>query len=369
MHITPFRALFPHMEFIPSPDYFFATVKEEFPEYYDSGFFQQFGAEALFVYQIRNPRRTYLGLVACVDLRDYREGAIRKHEHTIAENEQKQMQWALKRKAGVKPVLLTYPDVEGISRWIEQFAGKHEPVFEVHFEEDGQHHRLWAVSAPENIAFLQQLFLEKAPVTYIADGHHRLATTALMHEKLESPGEPRHYGTLLAAFFAAGELEILDFNRVVEALDDITPPKFMARLSQVFDIECLDRPEKPRSKYELTMYMRREWYRLRWRPHVLESHLQGAAVLDSALLNEKVLRDIVGIADVRNDPRVEYVEGPKGLEGLRKKAMKSDLAVAFCLYPIQIEDLFSLADAGQMLPPKSTWFEPRMKNGMLVQAF
>jgi uncharacterized protein (DUF1015 family) len=97
--------------------------------------------------------------------------------------------------------------------------------------------------------------------------------------------------------------------------------------------------------------------------------MQGNAALDSALLNEKVLRDIIGIVDVRNDPRVEYVEGPKGLEGLRKKAMKSDLAVAFCLYPIQIEDLFSLADAGQMLPPKSTWFEPRMKNGMLVQAF
>lgn len=303
-----------------------------------------------------------------MDLQDYRKGAIKKHEHTIAENEQKQMQLALKRKAGVKPVLLTYPDVPDIRQWLGQFVAAHEPVFEVHFEGDGQHHRLWAASKPEDIAAVQQLFLENIPATYIADGHHRLATTALMHEKLESPAEHGHYGTLLAAFFAAGELEILDFNRVVDALDDITPPKFMARLSQVFDIECLDQPEKPRRKHELTMYMRREWYRLSWRQRLLESR-QEAGILDAALLNEKVLQGILGITDVRSDPRVEYVEGPKGLEGLRKKAMKNDHTVAFCLYPIQMEDLFSLADAGQMLPPKSTWFEPRMKNGMLVQEF
>lgn len=367
MHILPFKALFPNMEYIPSPDYFFATVREEFPQYYDNGFFWSIEKEAFFVYEIQTPRRNYLGLAACVDLRDYREGAIKKHEQTIAENEQKQMQLALKRKAGVKPVLLTYPEVPDIRNWLRQHTLDREPALAVHFEEDAQHHRLWAVSEADDMESIRQLFLEKVCCSYIADGHHRIATTALMHEKLETPEGQRHYGTLLSAFFSSEELEILDFNRVIEAFEDISPTQFMARLSQVCEIELMSAPEKPGQKHELTMYLRREWYRLRWRPEVLARH--GADCLDAALLNELVLKEIFGITDVRHDFRVEYVEGPKGLDGLRKKAMKNEQTVAFCLFPIQMPDLFRLADAEQMLPPKSTWFEPRMKNGMIVQEF
>ena len=367
MHILPFKALFPNMEYIPSPDYFFATVREEFPQYYDNGFFWSADKEAFYVYEIQTPRRNYLGLAACVDLQDYREGAIKKHEQTIAENEQKQMQLALKRKAGVKPVLLTYPEVPDIQLWLRQHTLDREPALVVHFEEDAQHHRLWAVSEAEDMATIRQLFLEKVSCTYIADGHHRIATTALMHEKLEKPEGQRHYGTLLSAFFSSEELEILDFNRVIDAFEDISPTQFMALLSHVCEIELMSGPEKPRHKYELTMFLRREWYRLRWRPEVMDRC--GADALDAALLNELVLKDIFGITDVRHDLRVEYVEGPKGLEGLRKKAMKNEQTVAFCLFPIHVADLFRLADAGQMLPPKSTWFEPRMKNGMVVQEF
>ncbi len=369
MHILPFKALFPNMELIPSPDYFFATVREEFPDYFESGFFHHAETEGFYVYEIHSERRDYLGLVGCVDLHDYREGAIKKHEQTLADQEQKQMQLALRRKAGVKPVLLTYPKVPAIRRCLQQHIQDRPPMLEVHFEEDGQHHRIWAVDDPKGIASIQQLFLEQVPVTYIADGHHRIATTAMMHERLESPAEQGHYGMLISAFFSAAELEILDFNRVVDALDDISPTRFMARLSLVCDIECLAEPEKPRRKHEMTMYMKREWYRLRWKPQVTAHCGNGAEALDAALLNEKVLKDILDMDDVRNDLRVEYVEGPKGLEGLRKKALKSEHTVAFCLYPIQMEDLFALADTEQMLPPKSTWFEPRMKNGMLVQVF
>ncbi len=369
MHILPFKALYPNMELIPSPDYFFATVREEFPEYHESGFFHQCEAESLYIYQIHTARRDYLGLVACVDLRDYREGAIKKHEQTLADQEQKQMQLALRRKAGVKPVLLTYPDKPDIRQWIQQHTEYRAPMLEVHFDDDGQHHRIWAVNAQDDIEAILKLFLDQVPVTYIADGHHRIATTALMHEKLESPLEQGHYGVLISAFFSASELEIFDFNRVVEALTDISPARFMVRLSAIFEIECLSRPEKPSCKHELTMFLQKEWYRLRWKPHVLDACGAGVAALDAALLNELVLKDILGIEDVRNDLRVEYVEGPKGLEGLHKKAMKSEHTAAFCLYPIQIGDLFALADAEQMLPPKSTWFEPRMKNGMLVQLF
>ena len=369
MHILPFKALFPNMELIPSPDYSFATVREEFPSYFQGGFFHQAPADGFYLYQIEDGRRDYLGLIACVDLADYASGAIRQHEQTLADNEQKQMQLALHRKAGVKPVLLTYPAQETLELWMHDYVKLHAPLLDVSIPSEGQRHRIWAVYNPSDIANLRQLFLQLVPVSYIADGHHRIAAASLMHQKLENPLEQDHYGTLIAAFFADSELEILDFNRVVDALSDISAARFMAQLSRYFEIECLDQPQKPTRKHELTMLLQRDWYRIQWRPHILESHRSAWQSLDAALFNEFVLSEILGIQNVRNDARVEYVEGPKGLDGLRKKAAKSEHSVAFCLYPIQIADLFALADARQMLPPKSTWFEPRMKNGMLVQPF
>lgn len=369
MHILPFKALFPNMELIPAPEYFFANVREEFPEYHQNGFFREAPAAGFYVYQIECPHRHYLGLVACVDLRDYTEGAIRKHEQTIADHEQKQMQLALRRNAGVKPVLLTYPHRPAIRQWLEQYAGDSAPMLEVHFEEEQQRHRIWVVHRAEDLQTIRTLFLEQVPVTYIADGHHRLATAALMHEKLDAAHDKEKYGMLIAAFFSAAELEILDFNRVVYALEDMDAATFMAKLSQVFDIEILEAAQRPERKHELTMFLHGHWYRLRWRPHVLAQSASGAGALDAALLNDWVLKHMLGIENVRNDPRIDYVEGPKGLEGLRKRALRDDRNAAFALYPIQIQDLFTLADAGEVLPPKSTWFEPRMKNGMLAQVF
>lgn len=369
MHILPFKALFPNMELIPSPDYFFATVREEFPSYFQSGFFHQTPADGFYLYQIEDNRRSYLGLVACVDLADYASGAIRQHEQTLADQEQKQMQLALHRKAGVKPVLLTYPNQQQLDHWMHHYIATYQPLINIAISSDGQQHRIWAVQNAEDITSLRQLFLQLVPVSYIADGHHRIAAASLMHQKLENPLEQDHYGTLIAAFFADSELEILDFNRVVEALTDISAARFMALLSQYFEIECLAQAQKPTQKHELTMLLQKDWYRLRWKSHILQSHNSTGQSLDAALFNEFVLSEILGIQNVRNDARVEYVEGPKGLDGLRKKASKSEHSVAFCLYPIQMTDLFALADAHEMLPPKSTWFEPRMKNGMLVQPF
>ncbi len=369
MHILPFKALYPNMELIPAPEYFFATVREEFPEYHKSGFFRKAPAAGFYIYQIECAHRHYWGLVACVDLRDYAEGAIRKHEQTIADHEQKQMQLVLHRNASVKPVLLTYPHRPTIRQWLEQQAGSSLPMLEVHFEQEQQHHRIWAVHQSENLQTIRTLFLEQVPVAYIADGHHRLATAALVHEKLDTTYDKEKYGVLIAAFFSTAELEILDFNRVVYALEDMDVATFVAKLSQVFDIEILEVAQRPGCKHELTMFLHGHWYRLSWRAHVLAQSASGAGMLDAALLNDWVLKRILGIENVRNDPRIDYVEGPRGLEGLRKRALRDDRNAAFALYPIQIEDLLALADMGEVLPPKSTWFEPRMKNGMLVQVF
>lgn len=361
MHISPFHALLPHMDLIPSPGYFFATVREEFAEYYGNGFFDRQDKNGIYLYQITGQLRDYLGLIACVDVQDYLDGAIKKHEQTIADQEQKQMQLTIKRKAGVKPVLLTYPEVPDITAWMHQAILQQAPTLEINFEEESQLHRLWAISDDTSLHQLKSLFLDKVPVTYIADGHHRIASTALMHQKTDE----NHYGQLFAALFSSAELEILDFNRVLEMSEDISAARFMARLSEVCHIECLNQAIRPDKKHSMVMYLQRDWYRLEWKTEVFS----GGTDLDAALLNEKVLRDILGIFDVRNDTRVHYVEGPKGLDGLRNSVHKYKNAVGFALFPIQLSDLFRLADAGEMLPPKSTWFEPRMKNGMIVQEF
>ncbi len=367
MHIKPFQAIYLRQEFITSAESFFTSVKEEYNDYFQSGFFAQAGHEAFYIYQIQTPRRYYTGLVACVDIRDYLEGHIRKHEHTLPEQEQKQMQLLLRRRAAVKPILLAYPQVERIDRWIRQFTERHSPFMSISFNGKRQTHCFWEVRDAERIAQLQELFNCEVAKTYIADGHHRSSTLAMMHERHLGDRTHEDYSRLFCALFPSNELEVLEFNRVVEVLDECSPTWFMARIAQLFDIEILSAPEKPHAKHEVVMLINREWYRLRWKAHVLEEFRDQPVVLDTIMLNEKVLKEILNIQDERTDGRVDYVEGPLGLDGLRRKTVRGESHIGFCLYPISLDDLFKLADAGRVLPPKSTWFEPRMKNGLIVQ--
>lgn len=369
MHIKPFQASYPRLEFITAPDSFLASVKEEYVEYVQGGFFQQTSRESLYIYQIRTPRRHYTGLVACVDIRDYLSGHIRRHEQTLPDQEQKQMQLMLRRKSAVKPVLMTYRQVGRIEEWLNAYLRRRDPFFSVSLPGEDQEHHIWEVAEPHAIEELQRLFREQVPDTYIADGHHRTSTTALMYEHHIAEGAGEDYSQLLSAFFPSNQLEILEFNRVVEALDECSPTWFMARIAQLFDIEILAVPEKPRAKHEIVMLINREWYRLRWKPEVLAEYRDHPVILDAVLLNEKVLQGIFSIDEERTDDRIEYVEGPRGLDGLRQKVVKNDYRVGFCLYPIQLDDFFRLVDTGEMMPPKSTWFEPRMKNGLIMKSY
>lgn len=367
MKIKPFQATYPNFDFIASPDSFCDDAKNSFREFQANGFFEKAPQNALYIYQIETDLRKHTGLIALDEVEDFFAGKIKKHEKTLSEREQQQMQLFLKWNAILKPVLLTYTPVPDISMWLEHFTQAHKPLYVTRFVKDRQTHSVWVVTGAEEIHQLQNLFAAHVHNTYIADGHHRTTTVALLHERLKNKNPEFDFDTLFCAFFASDQLDILDYNRVVEGLKDVSPTNFIVKMARIFDLDVLEKPRKPLEKHELVMYAQKEWYSLRWKEAVLKTHAKDRVVLDATLLNEFVLDQIFHIRDVRTDTRITYVDGAKGLDGVRKAASESDDRVGFLLYPVSFEDMMGMADAGESLPPKSTYFEPRLKSGMLVK--
>ncbi len=365
MQLLPFRATFPKLEKIQTPEQFFGTVKQEYDKYFEEGFFHEIEEPSMFVYQITKGSRSFTGVISGVHMADCLNDRIRKHEETLAEKEEKQLQLLLRRKAAVKPVLLAHHPVPAIKNWLEQYKQEQVPLMQFQLSGDKEYHKIWRVAAPDQVASLQALFMKHVPITYIADGHHRTSTALRLFD--QTGGNKEDYASLFAAFFPIHDIQIQDFNRVIKSLNGHSPAQFMARLSHTFEIEPIEQAAKPSRKLELTMYLRGEWYRLRWKERIMLEYASQPVVLDAMLLNHKVMSKLLGIEDVRNDQRVKYIEGPKGIAGVLKQAEKEPDSVAFCLYPVQMEEVIKVADIGQVLPPKSTWFEPRMKNGLLVK--
>ncbi|MEL6924857.1 MAG: DUF1015 family protein [Bacteroidota bacterium] len=366
MNIFPFQAVYPDLDFIASPDSFFGTVKENYVEYKENDFFKKTDREAIYIYQIKSKWRNYLGLVACADIEDYLEGHILKHENTLAPKEQQQMQLLLNRKAMVKPILLTYPDVAYINELLQGYIEKHPPFLKTHFEGEQSEHLFWQLDNESSIQKLQEVFREHIGKSYIADGHHRSSTVALMYQRWKNRGGANPFNRMLCAFFPASQLSIFDYNRIIEGLQEISPTRFMAELSQLCDVEVLAAATKPDAPHQMVLCLDHEWYKLRWKPSVLRKYEHIDPLLDVSLLNEEILKGILQIEDVRTDPRVKYVEGPRGMEVLKNKTFKNEKRMAFLLYPVALGDLMRVADDGKVMPPKSTWFEPRVKNGLLV---
>ncbi len=369
MKITPFRATYANFRHIPSPDDFCEAAKFQFNEYVQTGAMEQFPQAAFYIYQIEGRQhRRHTGLIALDAIADFLNGRVKMHEKTLREKEEQQMALFLRWNAVLKPVLLTHSPVPALDRWLQAFADQHKPLFTVRFAKSGQVHRVWAVSDPTDIAHLQGLFAEQVGRVYIADGHHRTTTMALLHEQYgQQPGD-YDFEHLFCAFFSTDQLDILDYNRVVEAPAELSPLHLMVQLSKIFDLERLEEAQKPTQKHEVTLLLRKEWYRLRWRKEVLEQPLQQTVLLDASLLNELVLRDLLGIEDVRTDQRITYIDGSKGIKGMEKMVKNGPNRLGFLLYPVSFDDLRQLADAGESLPPKSTYFEPRIRSGVLVQS-
>lgn len=357
MQLQPFRATIPNLKFITSPEAFFSSVKEDYLEYAASGFFHTTEQRAFYIYRIEKYGRIFSGLVAGIDMDKTTDQEVIPHEQTLSVKEQKQIHLLLKRKATVKPILLTYETVDSINFLMNELC-QEKPLLTVSFKRN-EKHLIWEITAPQHIEQLQALFKGRVSRVYIADGHHRCATA----RRLSNGQHTSPFSKTICALFPTTDLEIHDFNRVIEAFSDTTPTYFLARLSKFCEIDYQANPHKPRQKHELLLYINQEWYRLRWKPSVFE-HFEKDT-LDALLINELIIKDILGIQEVSNSPRINYVEGPKGMEGLKNAVLKKDTNIGIALFPVQTQELFKLANEKVVLPPKSTWFEPRLINGLI----
>lgn len=370
MKLIPFKAVYPNIDLIASSDSFFGTVKSQFVEYKKSGFFKQTEQESIFVYKLDTQFSSHIGIVACTDIQDILNGKVLKHENTLAPKEQQMMNLMLQNQAMVKPVLLAHDRVEELESLYQKIINTQQQFFEVHFEETGETHTFWELGDSEIASKITKLFNKKVKQSYIADGHHRVKTSLLLHQT-DNKNEmmDTRIKSVLSLYFSWDNLSIYDYNRCVEVFQTVSPLQFLVELSHVCNIKKMKLGKKPKRKHEMTMNIYGEWYKLEWKKKILKKHADHAVLFDTFLLNEYVLKRIVGIADVRDDTRVKYLDGVSGIPKMEEFVSKSENRVGFCMYPIESGNLKVIADKGLTLPPKSTWFEPRVKNGLLVKEF
>ena len=365
MDIYPFRAWYPNLTRIQSPNFFFGNVKEKYVAFQKENYFTQLPASSLFITRIQSLHGTFTGLVAGLSVEEYTQGKVRKHEQTLAAKEKKVLALFLERQANIKPVLLAYPAVDAITQFLGTFIQSNPLFFEVKLED--QVHEFWKIEQPEAIRHIQELFKTQVATTYIADGHHRASTMKIVQHQYQQKEITSNFGPILVALFDSKQLRIHEFNTIVKTLDRIESTTFIKELSYYGAIQPLKQAKKPTQKYTLSLFLNKQWYQFSWKEAIIQQFSKATAPLDVQLLNEIVLKRIIGIQDIRSDERVQYVEGTKGLNGLIESTKKDSQNVGFYLYPIQIPEFMVMADQGLLLPPKSTYFVPRIKNGMLVK--
>ena len=368
MKIKSFRAVIPKMNFVASPKAFFSSVKQDYPDYRKGDFFEKTSQEAIYIYQIQKSGEVHTGIITTVHVKEFISNRIKKHENTLKAKEQQQIDLMLKRKAVVKPILVFYNNEKKINTLIKNCIKTNKRILNITLDDSQEVHSIWEVTDGAEVEKFITSFKNLVPEGYIADGHHRVAADSLMYKRLKNEKASENpYEYLMTAFFPSTELNIYDFNRVIDASNNISATQFIAALSKVCNIEILDKPSKPKKKFELCLHVNMEWFKLTWKKEAIKKLGKKVVQLDATILNELVLGNILGIKDVRADTRIKYIEGVASLDHFMLQCQKNELSFGFLLYPVDIDDLIKVADKKMVMPPKSTWFEPRMKNGLLVQ--
>ena len=321
--------------------------------------------ECYYIYELTMNGRVQDGLVACASIDDYQNGVIMKHENTREEKEQDRIRHVDTCSAQTGPIFLAYRAKKEIREIIAE-KKQEEPLYDF-ISEDGIHHRVFCIDSKEQIAIIQSEFAKTEQI-YIADGHHRAASAVKVGLKRRA-ANPTYSGEeefnyFLSVLFADEQLMIMDYNRVVKDLNGNTKEQFLEKLQAVVDVRKVDREEnRPAKKGQFTMFLDGNWYMCQIKPEDFkEDPVEG---LDVSLLQTLVLTPLLGIGDPRIDKRIDFVGGIRGLEELEKRVAE-DCKVAFAMYPTSIQELFDVADAGMLMPPKSTWFEPKLRSGLFI---
>ncbi len=367
MNLIPFQGLFPKIKLIADLESFFSNVKVNYPQFVGNGFYEKEASESIYLYQIIGPNLSHYGIITAIDIKEFLNNSVLPHEKTLASKEQEQLQLTLERKAFIKPVLIGFKPFKSFRTFAENKI-KTKPDLEQKLKSKKEIHRFWKISKGEDVEMVSNMFKKKVSKAYIADGHHRCSIAKILWNQSSKAMVPFRIESLLSVLMPFDQLKINDFNRVIELGTQMRPVQFIAALSDLFKIIPLKSKQKPSKKYEMTLFIDDMWFRLKWKKDIIAKYKKKQKVLlDYYLLNELVLKKILQVADVRSHEGIKYVPGVEKFKGMKKESRNMLNPAGFMLYPISAKEICYYADNDMILPPKSSYFEPRVINGMIVQ--
>ncbi len=346
----------------------YAKAKENFEKFQNNNWLIQDDKECLYIYAQTMNGRTQYGLVGSAGVSDYMNGIIKKHELTRPDKEEDRMKHVRATDANIEPVFFTYPAVKEIDDIVANIVKTQKPEYDFVADEGFGHH-FWVIKDDTTIKKLIDLFA-KVPYTYVADGHHRTAAAALVgnEKKQKNPNHTgnEEYNYFLAVHFPGNQLSIIDYNRVVKDLNNLTPVELLEKLNKVFDVEDKGTEiYKPSKLHNFSMYLEGKWYSMTAKAGTYNDN-DPIGVLDVTILSNLILDSLLGIKDLRTDKRIDFVGGIRGLGELKKRVDSGEMKAAFALYPVSMQQLFDIADTGNIMPPKTTWFEPKLRSGLVI---
>ncbi len=347
----------------------YAKANENFRKLIADGVLIQEEKACYYIYaQTMNGRRQF-GIAACSSIDDYFSDTIKKHEYTRPEKELDRIQHMEAVQAHVGPIFLTYPTNDTIKEIVATVVTSTSPTYDF-TAVDGVTHQLWVVNEDALIQNISTVFSSEIPFTYIADGHHRAASAAKVGLKLRENGgnTSDEYNYFLSVLFPSDELAIMDYNRLVKDLNGHAVAEFLDKIKLNFEMNAISAIDaKPEQPNQFGMYLDWQWYRLTAKSNIIKTDPIG--ILDVTLLQDNVLAPLLNINDPRTDTRIDFVGGIRGLDELKKRVDSGEHQIAFALYPVSLEQLIAIADSGNVMPPKSTWFEPKLRDGLLCHLF
>ena len=341
---------------------------QNFQMFQDKGWLVQDKKDCYYIYAQTMNSKTQYGLVVGAYVPDYLNGVIKKHELTRRDKEEDRMKHVRVNDANIEPVFFAYPDNAVLDAIVAKYTAK-KPVYDFVAPDDGFGHTFWVIDQDEDIAAITKAFAAM-PSLYIADGHHRSAAAALVGAE-KAKENPNHrgdeeYNYFMAVCFPASQLTIIDYNRVVKDLNGLTSAQFLEALRKHFDV--VDKGSevyKPAALHNFSLYLDGKWYSLTAKPDTYDDN-DPIGVLDVTISSNLILDEILGIKDLRSDKRIDFVGGIRGLGELKKRVDSGEMKMALALYPVSMKQLMDIADTGNIMPPKTTWFEPKLRSGLVI---
>ena len=346
----------------------YEKAAENFKKFQDKGWLVQDSREHYYIYAQTMQGKTQYGLVVCAHTDDYMKGNIKKHELTRRDKEEDRMKHVRVNNANIEPVFFAYPDNEVLNALIMRYA-QTEPEYDFIAPIDGFGHKFWVVSDEQDMKPITDEFA-KMPSLYIADGHHRSAAAALVGAEKQKQN-PNHrgdeeYNYFMAVCFQASQLTILDYNRVVKDLNGLTSEQFLDALRKNFEVEDKGTDiYKPQHQHEFSLYLDGHWYSLTAKEGTFDAN-DPIGVLDVDISSRLILDEILNIGDLRSSKRIDFVGGLRGLGELKRRVDSGEMRMALALYPVSMQQIMNIADSGKIMPPKATWFEPKLRSGLVI---